>query len=251
MILVDAYIYSTPIGILTSLESQNDTSLLLQNVGFFAVMTAVEDIVLGKVLLAGGTSVTVDSWGFGLVVNSTGTSSFVNAQKIPAMNRSESLFANFSWAATNNLYTRRRPTYLSIGQSQIFDVKAYGAVGDGTTDDTAALNSVLAIAANLSSIVFVPFGVYIITDTLHVPLGSRIIGQAWSQIMARGAKFQNITNPKVAVQVGNAGDVGVVEIQDLLFTVSGPTAGAVLVEWNVHESAQGSAGLWGKHPSFC
>jgi hypothetical protein len=27
---------------------------------------------------------------------------------------------------------------------------------------------------------------------------------------------------------------------DLLFTVNGPTAGAILVEWNVHESTQGS-----------
>lgn len=32
----------------------------------------------------------------------------------------------------------------------------------------------------------------------------------------------------------------------MLFTATGPTAGAILVEWNVHESTQGSAGLWGE-----
>lgn len=64
--------------------------------------------------------------------------------------------------------------------------------------------------------------------------------------MATGSKFQDASNPRVAVQIGQAGDVGVIEIQDLMFTVSGPTAGAVLVEWNVHESSQGSVGLWGE-----
>lgn len=99
----------------------------------------------------------------------------------------------------------------------------------------------------MSSIVFFPFGSYVITDTLRIPVGSRIVGQAWSQIMAKGAKFQDALNPRVAVQVGMDGDIGIIEIQDMMFTVSGPTAGAILVEWNVHESTQGSAGLWGKH----
>jgi hypothetical protein len=48
------------------------------------------------------------------------------------------------------------------------------------------------------------------------------------------------------VKVGEPGDVGIVEIQDMLFTVSGNTEGAVLMEWNVHELTQGLAGLWGK-----
>ena len=64
--------------------------------------------------------------------------------------------------------------------------------------------------------------------------------------MATGAKFQDASNPRVAVQVGKVGDIGVIEIQDMMFTVSGPTAGAILVEWNVHEITQGSVGLWGK-----
>jgi hypothetical protein len=63
----------------THWSSASEYPLLLQNVGFFTVTTAVEDIVLGKALLAGGASVTVDSCWFGFVVNLTGTSSFVNA----------------------------------------------------------------------------------------------------------------------------------------------------------------------------
>jgi hypothetical protein len=49
------------------------------------------------------------------------------------------------------------------------------------------------------------------------------------------------------LKVGNAGDVGTVEMQDLLFTNVGPTAGAVLLEWNLKASSQGAAGLWDCH----
>lgn len=126
-------------------------------------------------------------------------------------------------------------------------MKTLGAKGDGVSDDSVILNSILEGSANMSSIVFFPYGIYIIKDTLKIPLGSRIIGQAWPQIMARGRKFEDPEIPKVAVQVGKKGDVGVVEIQDMMFTVGGPTAGAVIVEWNVREITQGSAGLWGKN----
>jgi hypothetical protein len=145
-----------------------------------------------------------------------------------------------------NLYTRRRPKYYNLGGTQVFDVKALGARGDGSTDDTNTLNSILALAANTSSIVYFPHGVYVMTNTLRIPTGSRIIGQVWPQIMGKGPNFQDASRPRPVVQVGARGDVGVIEIQDMVFTVSGPTAGAVLVEWNTHESSQGSAGLWGE-----
>lgn len=44
----------------------------------------------------------------------------------------------------------------------------------------------------------------------------------------------------MADRVGDVGDSGKIEISDMLFTVKGPTAGAILMEWNVHEDSQGS-----------
>lgn len=35
------------------------------------------------------------------------------------------------------------------------------------------------------------------------------------------------------VRVGVQGDVSSVEIQDLMLTVEGPTAGVILMEWNM------------------
>jgi hypothetical protein len=49
------------------------------------------------------------------------------------------------------------------------------------------------------------------------------------------------------LKVGTAGQVGDVEIQDLLFTTRGATAGAILVEWNLQAASPGSAGLWDCH----
>lgn len=36
----------------------------------------------------------------------------------------------------------------------------------------------LSGAANTSSVVYFPFGIYLVKDTLYVPMGSRVIGHA-------------------------------------------------------------------------
>ncbi|KAF4280013.1 hypothetical protein CNMCM8689_002646 [Aspergillus fumigatus] len=125
--------------------------------------------------------VLIDAWGFGLYAQDADPY-FLQQRDI-------------------QLFTRRRPQYADIGHSQVFDVTSHGAKGDGVTDDTINLNSVFTVAVNLSSIVYIPHGVYKVTDTLKIPKGSRIIGQAWSQIMATGPKFQDADDPHVAVQV--------------------------------------------------
>ncbi|CAF3635715.1 unnamed protein product [Fusarium graminearum] len=248
LILSDTIIANTPNGIITSLHAENSTSFLLQNVGFFNVRTAVTDSIQKKTLLAGGNEVYVESWGFGRITNKNGVGTFANGENIPAMNRSEALTGVKNDKMKPNLFTRRRPKYHTVSAGKIMNVRALGAKGDGKTDDTAALNSILSGAANTSSIVYFPFGVYIVKDTLRVPMGSRIIGQAWSQIMGTGSNFEDEKKPRAMVQVGRPEDPpGIIEIQDMMFTVSGPTAGAVLVEWNARESSKGSVGMWDSH----
>lgn len=53
--------------------------------------------------------------------------------------------------------------------------------------------------------------------------------------------------PKPMLQVERPGDVGSVEISDLLFTSVGSLPGLVLVEWNVRAASPGAAGLWDAH----
>ena len=67
--------------------------------------------------------------------------------------------------------------------------------------------------------------------------------------MATGSNFEDVSNPRAVVKVGTSGNSGIVEISDMIITVSGSTAGAVLMEWNVHESEQGTAAMWSKTQS--
>ncbi|KAK6542011.1 hypothetical protein TWF694_007782 [Orbilia ellipsospora] len=96
-------------------------------------------------------------------------------------------------------------------------------------------------------VVYLDAGTYILKDTLFVPPGSRIVGEAWAQLVAEGPLFSNASDPRPMLRIGNPGDFGKVEMQDLLFTVKGPTAGVVLVEWNIMADDQGSAGMWDCH----
>lgn len=173
--MTDAIIANTPNGIITSLHAENSTSLLLQNVGFFNVKTAIIDSVQNKILLAGGDEVRKASWGFGMVSDVSGVGSFADGEDIPAILRPTQLLGTQAYV-DSNLFTCRRPQYETLVADQIVNVKNLGAKGDGTTDDTAILNYALSYAANLSSIVYIPHGVYMIHDTLHVPVGSRIMG---------------------------------------------------------------------------
>jgi hypothetical protein len=240
---------SGTVGISTSLSAQNSTSFMLQNSRFQNVATVVRDAVQSSVLLAGGSGYTdVDSWGFGKVSATGGATVFVSDDTVAVPVRAASLTQTGTSIGPNQDYyfTRRRPSYAILGGSEVLDARAMGAQGDGVADDTTVLNYIFSAAANMSAIVYIPYGVYLVTDTIHIPVGSRIMGQAWPQIMGSGVKFSNANSPRAVVKVGEPGMVGVVEIQNMLFTTKGATAGAVLVEWNVRESFQGSAGLWGE-----
>ena len=89
-------------------------------------------------------------------------------------------------------------------------------------------------------------GIYVISNTLKIPAGVQIVGEAWTTVMASGSAFSSIASPKVAVQVGTTGSTGIAEISSLLFTTRAPAGGAILVEWNVHDPSnnKGAAGMW-------
>ena len=70
-------------------------------------------------------------------------------------------------------------------------------MGDGVTDDTDALNTLLHTAADSSQIVFLDAGYYKVTDTVFIPPNTRVVGEALaSVIMGAGEKFSDPSNPR-------------------------------------------------------
>ncbi|KAJ5490970.1 glucan endo-1-3-beta-glucosidase [Penicillium diatomitis] len=144
------------------------------------------------------------------------------------------------------VFERSKPLYETVPASSFVSVKSAGAKGDGVSDDTAALQKILDSATS-DQIVYFDHGAYVITSTLKVPKDIKITGEIWPMIMANGPKFQDENNPVPAVQIGQKGDVGSVELSDLIITTKGAAPGAILMEWNVAAASQGSTGMWDVH----
>lgn len=49
------------------------------------------------------------------------------------------------------------------------------------------------------------------------------------------------------LKVGNTGNVGTAEMQDLILSSKGPTPGAILMEWNIQAKDKDNAALWDVH----
>lgn len=60
--------------------------------------------------------------------------------------------------------------------NDIFNVRDYGAVGDGKADDTGAFEKAITAASKKGGIVYVPAGYYNITDVLLIPSGVELRG---------------------------------------------------------------------------
>ncbi|KAI0372846.1 exo-beta-1,3-glucanase [Pilatotrama ljubarskyi] len=239
--VIDAFVSNTPVFVRSSTASNGKLagSLVLNNVHLTNVPTAV-GVVGGATVLAGGTT-TIDTWAQGNVFSGTSpTGKFVQGA-VPSPSKPSSLLDS-----AGRIFGKMHPQYQDYAVSQFVSVRDQGAKGDGTTDDTAALQAVFDKFAGCK-IIFVDHGTYLVSNTLTIPAGTQIVGEVWSVILGSGAAFQDQANPKAVVRVGNAGDEGIVEISDIIFATRGPAAGAIVVEWNVHSNQQGGAGMWDTH----
>lgn len=241
--IIDVVVNDTPIFVRSSTESNGELrgSLVLNNVKLNNVPTAV-GVVGGAVVLKGGTT-TIESWGQGNVFSGTNPTGTFTQGNIAAANKPSVLLDS-----AGRVFGKTHPQYRDYAVSQFVSVKDHGAKGDGKTDDTAALRTILDQFAG-GKIIFFDAGTYIVTSTLTIPAGTRLVGEAWSVIAGSGSKFQDQNNPQVVVKVGEENSQGVAEITDIIFSTVGPAAGAIVVQWNVKDLAgqKGAAGMWDSH----
>jgi hypothetical protein len=77
----------------------------------------------------------------------------------------------------------------TVFANDYFSVKDFGARGDGTTDDTAAIAAALTAASAKGGVVFFPSGSYRITSTLRIAAGTiALLGEGFaSKILFNGS----------------------------------------------------------------
>lgn len=259
--LIDSSIANTEVGIISNItfptdggKPQQGPNVIIDNLKIENCSQVVSD-GSGKSFLNGSSDqFAVPLWGTGRryftnghdipVYGTTATGQLPPDTNVTIPSKSGGLLAS-----DGTLFTRSRPQYedLTADDFLVATRDDFGIANNGTGDQASAVNTFLVEAVAQGKVAYFPAGIYQVYSTVHIPVGSRIQGSSWSQIMGTGSYFGDPYDPKVMVQVGTDGDTGIVEITEMLFTVKGPTAGAILMEWNVLAAEQGSAAMWDSH----
>ncbi|KAL8291948.1 hypothetical protein RQP46_002206 [Phenoliferia psychrophenolica] len=237
--IVDSTVTSTETFILTSTDQSSSFagSIVIDNAKLTKVTNGVKSSA-GKVALTGSSDIAL--WMQGSVYSTSGTRTY--EQKAASSYTKPSGLLD----SDGKIFGKSRPQYQAYSASEFKSVKAAGAKGDGVTDDTAAIQTLLTEYA-ACYIIYFDSGTYNVTDTLVIPEGAIIVGEFFPVILASGSAFSDESKPKVVVRVGKSGDSGSVEISNMIFSGVGGSSGAIMMEWNVAAKSAGDAGLWDSH----
>lgn len=125
--------------------------------------------------------------------------------------------------------------------------RSAGAIGNGRTDDTTALQNAINNAKSQGKVLYLDHGDYLVTKTIYIPGGSKIVGEAYPVILSSGSFFNDMNNPKAVVQIGNSGEAGSVELSEFIVSTQGQQKGATLIEYNLAAPAGTPSGIWDVH----
>ncbi|KAK4151575.1 pectate lyase superfamily protein-domain-containing protein [Chaetomidium leptoderma] len=244
--IVDSDIKNTPVGITYGSSGVTTPAVannfVFENLRLNNVPTAIRG-PSGTVLAGSSGQSVIEAWGRGNKYTPASASSGPTFFEGPIKPNTRPA----SLTAGTAFYERSKPQYETVPLSEFVSARAAGAAGDGTTDDTDALNTLFASAAAAGKIVFLDAGMYVVTATIHIPAGSRIFGEALPVILSSGAFFASAASPKPVVQVGTSSEGGRIEWSNTILSTRGAQAGAILLEYNLASPASQPSGLWDVH----
>ncbi|KAF3932746.1 hypothetical protein ABW19_dt0205660 [Dactylella cylindrospora] len=244
VVVADSRFTNVEVGIAStkSSSSQPETanSLVLDNVRLQNCPIAVG--VSGNVKLAGTTgTTTISMWGQGRSYSQSQQSGVEVQASFTGFARPSGLLDS-----SGKILEKSKPQYADWTVDQVLSARTLGCKGDGTSDDTAALQAAINKAAAETKILYIDHGVYVVSNTIRIPPNSRIMGEAWPLILGSGSAFSNSANPTAIFKVGNPGETGFVEATNLVIATRGAMRGAILIEWNLASNGEVS-GLYDVH----
>jgi len=126
---------------------------------------------------------------------------------------------------------------LAVTQLEWIDVRAYGAVGDGSTDDTAAIQAAWDNIFTTGGTLFFPRGTYKIASTLNFSTGSQDYTKSYV-IRGVGKKASVIlsTNLPIAIDLGGTNKV---TIEDIGIKDAGTKAKVAIARYRVSGGVDG------------
>lgn len=163
--------------------ASGSTGIALENVALSGVAVTVQDTT-GKTILDASVSI-IAQWALGPTYGGSSDSRrFSSGERFDNYRRQSTLVDG-----DGMYFERARPQYEDKSVGDFVHMKDFGATGDGSTDDTAAFQA--ALYASQGKILFIDAGSYILTSTVTIPQGTKIIGETWSQLVASGAYFED------------------------------------------------------------
>lgn len=208
--------------------------LVLENIRLNNVPIAV--MGSGATILPGGT-LTIRAWAQGNRYSPDGPQKFQGP--ITPVARPQGLLDNGKY------YSKSKPQYENLSTGDFISARSAGATGDGSTDDTRAVQDAITRSASQNKVLFFEHGVYKVTQTIYVPPGARMVGETFSTIMGSGSTWSNMNNPKPIIQIGRPGESGLIEWSDMIVQTQGATPGAIVIQYNLN--TQRGSGLWDVH----
>ena len=175
----DTTISGTQVGILTSSRTYPVPNIVLDNVASSGVGAFLQNDA-GKIILG---SAPAGVWATGMRYDG-GKGSDQTGPVVDIPTKDPSLTSS-----GGKLFVRSRPQYEGLGSGSFLVATDAGIANDGTGDQSTKINAFLITAASSGMIAYFPAGIYLIQDTIIIPLGSRIQGSSWSQVRYSNSYF--------------------------------------------------------------